>query len=414
MAACESVKSKYQSSKIFMLVGVPGSGKSTFASSLQTVGYKVISSDELRVHKGAFDEQLGIFSKPSQLIKCGIVIDRCCVTKEERARLLGIMHNPSPNDITVIFFNKSVEDCKMEVCSRKGHPTISKDKNGRKIVDGFVKKLVEPTLSEGFGRVEVVTSHEESEVFLRSLGITPVEAVSSTSIKKFPRTAHLIDAGGEGVTRDDLVMSQGDALNWIQNTNVIVEEKIDGANLGVSLSEDYLPLFQNRSHFVNSASGTQWKGLDRWWNDNSAVLTTILEPGRHVLFGEWCALQHSIRYHSLPAYFIAFDVYDAIEERFYSRVKLREFLEPTGIPIIQTIANNTFDTPKDLIPLLDTISVYGARRNDEQDGPVEGVYLRVDDGDWLNRRCKIVRPDFIQGIEEHWCKRTPVKNSIKF
>lgn len=36
---------------------------------------------------------------------------------------------------------------------------------------------------------------------------------SSSSIPhvKFPRTTHIFDAGGSGVTRDDLVLSKGDA-----------------------------------------------------------------------------------------------------------------------------------------------------------------------------------------------------------
>lgn len=422
MAACvenpKSLLSKCKGSKIIMLVGIPGSGKTTFATSLeQSGGYKVISSDALRDKKGAFDETLGIYSKPSQLAKCGIVVDRCCVAVEERKRLLGLMYNPSPKDVTVVFFNKDLEDCKMQVCSRKNHPTISNEKNnGRSIVDGFAKKLVVPKTSEGFGHVETINTYEQGEAFLRSIGVSPIEAVCSTSIKKFPRTCHLLDAGGDGVTRDDLVMSSKDAEEWIRDCDVNVEEKIDGANLGISLSDDYSPLFQNRSHYVNSASGTQWKGLDKFWKDHSAVLTTMLEPGRHVLFGEWCALQHSIHYSSLPGYFIAFDVYDMVEDKFYSRSRLVDFLAPSGIPIIHTIVKQRFNSPKDFIALLDTRSVYGGRAGGAEgiEGPVEGVYLRVDEGEWLIRRCKIVRPDFIQNIEEHWCKRTPVKNIIKY
>jgi atypical dual specificity phosphatase len=421
MAACSNAEPKHASkclgSKIFMLVGVPGSGKSTFSASLEQAGYKTISSDNLRSKKGAFDETLGFHAKPSQLAKCGIVVDRCCVAPEERKRLLELMHNPSADDITVVYFNKDIEDCKMQVCSRKNHPTISNDNNNaRGIVDSFAKKLVPPKLSEGYGRIEVVESYEQGETFLRSIGITPIEATSSTSIKKFPRTTHLLDAGGDGVTRDDLVMTVSDANSWIEGVLVNVEEKIDGANLGISVDSNYSPLFQNRSHYVNSASASQWKGLDKWWKDHSAVLTTLLEPNRHVLFGEWCALQHSIHYNALPGYFIAFDVYDSVEEKFYSREKLNEFLEPSGIPIIRTITNQMFKSPLDILPLLDTISMYGAHKEAGvgEDGPVEGVYLRVDEGDWLVRRCKIVRPDFVQNIEEHWCKRTPVKNIVRY
>ena len=75
-----------------------------------------------------------------------------------------------------------------------------------------------------------------------------------------------------------------------------------------------------------------------------------------------------------------------------------------------------FDTPEEILPLLETISAYGARcdgRPDE-DAPVEGVYLRVDEGQWLDRRCKIVRPDFIQGISQHWMTKVLVKNQVRY
>ena len=43
------------------------------------------------------------------------------------------------------------------------------------------------------------------------------------------------------------------------------------------------------------------------------------------------------------------------------------------------------------------------------------MYLRVDKGKWLDKRCKLVRPDFIHGIAEgHWMKRKMEKNKIDF
>ncbi len=51
-------------------------------------------------------------------------------------------------------------------------------------------------------------------------------------------------------------------------------------------------------------------------------------------------------------------------------------------------------------------------------GPIEGVYLRIDDGKWLSQRAKVVRPDFLEKGEdeevEHWSKKQLVKNIIKF
>jgi hypothetical protein len=38
------------------------------------------------------------------------------------------------------------------------------------------------------------------------------------------------------------------------------------------------------------------------------------------------------------------------------------------------------------------------------DQPAEGVYLRIDHGDWLEQRAKLVRPAFIQVVEQHWSR----------
>lgn len=42
-------------------------------------------------------------------------------------------------------------------------------------------------------------------------GGTSSSSSSSIPHVKFPRTTHIFDAGGSGVTRDDLVLSKGDA-----------------------------------------------------------------------------------------------------------------------------------------------------------------------------------------------------------
>jgi hypothetical protein len=48
------------------------------------------------------------------------------------------------------------------------------------------------------------------------------------------------------------------------NVPLVIEEKIDGANLGISITKDYEMIFQNRSKHISSASDAQWKCLDSW------------------------------------------------------------------------------------------------------------------------------------------------------
>ena len=71
---------------------------------------------------------------------------------------------------------------------------------------------------------------------------------------KFPRTRHLVNTGGSSVTRDDLVMDAGELSHFVGPTGKVltIEEKLDGANLGISLDKDYQVMCQNRSHYVSA------------------------------------------------------------------------------------------------------------------------------------------------------------------
>jgi len=126
------------------------------------------------------------------------------------------------------------------------------------------------------------------------------------------------------------------------------------------------------------------------------------------LFGEWCSYKHSILYDKLPDYFIAFDIYIKSQQKFVSRKELEKRLEGTGISIIRKISEGKTYNKQQLLELLNTSSVYRAT------GYVEGVYLRIDKGDWNDTRGKIVRPDFVQGIEDHWQSQTLEKNQVKY
>ena len=79
----------------------------------------------------------------------------------------------------------------------------------------------------------------------RQLGIK-----SMGDFHKFPRTHHIWDAGGSAVTRDDLLVDDVDFFVG-SGRSVIAEEKIDGANVGITVSTDYNIAYQNRSHHVN-------------------------------------------------------------------------------------------------------------------------------------------------------------------
>jgi atypical dual specificity phosphatase len=90
-------------------------------------------------------------------------------------------------------------------------------------------------------------------------GCVPNAMVADTpaGFFKFPRTHHLIDTGGSAMTRDDLLVDKKRKQLFIgPNAKLVsVQEKVDGANLGISIDKDYNIILQNRSHYVTSATG---------------------------------------------------------------------------------------------------------------------------------------------------------------
>ena len=159
---------------------------------------------------------------------------------------------------------------------------------------------------------------------------------------KFKRTKHIFDAGGNGVTRDDLVMTKKEADSFLKNSTFVIEEKVDGANIGLSTDENFTIRAQNRSHFVNSSTHKQFSTLDTWIGEHSEDLYKILSPlGKFILFGEWLFAKHSIHYTKLPSLFLAFDIFD-VEKKEYLDVGSRNaILNKTRIQTVPTIAQES-------------------------------------------------------------------------
>jgi hypothetical protein len=122
-----------------------------------------------------------------------------------------------------------------------------------------------------------------------------------------------------------------------------------------------------------------------------------------MLFGEWCYGVHSVRYSRLPDWLLAFDIYDRGAGRFFSASRRDEFFAQLGLAVVPRLGAGHFDL-EGLRTLLGQSRV--------GDVPAEGIYLRVDEGDWLAARAKLVRPEFVQSIGEHWSHRKLESNQL--
>ncbi len=217
---------------------------------------------------------------------------------------------------------------------------------------------------------------------------------------KFPTTPYLV-LPKDRIARHDKLLSYSDACLFYSN-DVIIEEKIDGANLGISFSTEGEMLFQNRGNYLIKPFKGQWKPLEEWANRKGTFLFDILYD-RYILFGEWCFLTHSVFYNSLPDWFIAFDIFDRMDNCFLSVERRNHFAEQMGIKTVPFIAKERI--------MIETIDKY-IGKSAFGDELCEGIYLRMESDDKLIKRAKYVRNSFSQTIDVHWSKKSIHKNQI--
>lgn len=212
---------------------------------------------------------------------------------------------------------------------------------------------------------------------------------------RFPHTPHLAWLG-PGQPRDDKVLSPDEALAFLDG-EIVVEEKIDGANLGFSLDGGGQLRAQNRGAWLVPPYGGQFSRLQAWLDSHRERLFDALDT-HLIAFGEWCAARHSLDYDRLPDWWIVFDVYDRRAQRFFSTARRDAWARQAGLSVVPQRARGRFSLD-DLRTLLETGTSH------YRPGALEGFVLRREDDTWLHTRAKLVRAQFVQAIDSHWRRR---------
>src|SRR5512137_41173 len=139
-----------------------------------------------------------------------------------------------------------------------------------------------------------------------------------TDFFRFPHTPHIAWLG-TGSPRDDKVISPTEATALLAGA-VVVEEKLDGANLGISVDPVGTLQVQNRGQYLHAPYSGQFVRLLSWLAQHQEALARALGKNL-ILFGEWCTARHSLNYVELPDWFLAFDVYDRNKASFWSTTR---------------------------------------------------------------------------------------------
>lgn len=216
---------------------------------------------------------------------------------------------------------------------------------------------------------------------------------------RFPHTPHVAWLA-RGEPRDDKVLSPQEVTDLL-SADMVVEEKLDGANVGFSLSPDGELRAQNRGQYLHAPHAGQFARLPDWLalhGNKLGVELTLHKQSNLMLFGEWCAARHSLEYDHLPDWFLLFDVYDRTQGRFWSASRRNVLAATLGLATVPQLRRGkcTLQQLKDLL---------NCQHSQFRQGTLEGVVIRRESADWCEARAKLVRPDFTQTIAEHWSRR---------
>jgi len=230
-------------------------------------------------------------------------------------------------------------------------------------------------------------------------GRPPENAV--TDFFRFPHTPHLAWLGS-GEPRDDKVLAPREVATLLAG-EVIVEEKVDGANVGFSVSHDGDVVVQNRGSYLDRHHAhDQFRPLWPWLDRNRDALFDALGT-QLILFGEWCYACHSVPYDGLPDWFLGFDVYDRGYERFWSSDRRDALLERLDLVPTPRLAHGHCTLPQ-------LQAFLGPSRVGSND--MEGLVVRAEADGWVTGRAKLVAARFTQQIEEHWSRGAVRPNSL--
>lgn len=249
-------------------------------------------------------------------------------------------------------------------------------------------------------------------------------------IIKYPRTLHLKGSRLQPGDTDHGQVRLGDIA---PEANKVFEEKLDGANSGVSFHLGHL-LLQSRGHaLMGGARERQFDLFKAWTQTHEEDLHRILSD-RYIMYGEWMYARHSVYYDRLPHLFMEFDVFDKREGYFLSTPVRHAMFD--GTPVVSVPVVHQGDVPKGDPARLVGPSLYKgpdwregqraaalasgqdpdrvAREGDGSD-MMEGVYLKVEIGDRTVGRYKWIRPSFAQAIVDsgsHWAQRPILPNRL--
>ena len=253
----------------------------------------------------------------------------------------------------------------------------------------------------------------------------------SSEISKYPRTPHI--EGSRLQPGDEDLESV--RLSTLAGKTLVVEEKLDGANAGISFSDSGELQLQSRGHFLTGGYRERHFNLFKTWANVHRNELWRCIGSRFVVYGEWLYAKHTVFYDALPHYFLEFDVLDKESGRFLSTPRRHAMFRGgpvVSVPVIWTgvgpsrkqldsmVTSSRYKSPRWLARLhevaeAESLAVDKALAESDTADEMEGLYIKVESGEETVGRYKYIRQSFLTTVADsnsHWLDRPIVPNQL--
>jgi len=250
-------------------------------------------------------------------------------------------------------------------------------------------------------------------------------------IQKYPRTPHL---EGSRLQVGDHDLSQI-KIEEIKHRFLVLEEKLDGANVGISFDESGKLMLQSRGHFLTGGPREKHFALFKAWANCHLRSLYSLLGRRYQMYGEWLYAKHTVFYDQLPHYFLEFDIYDRESHHWLDTPTRHTLLSgspirsvpvlaqgptPEVMPVTRWLTRSNYQSPSMEIVLRDQAHKQGldaTRVLSETflEPVMEGIYVKVEEGGHTVDRLKWVSTGFTNSILDsgtHWHHRPIFPNVL--
>lgn len=250
-------------------------------------------------------------------------------------------------------------------------------------------------------------------------------------IVKYPRTLHLRGSTLQSGDHPDQVSM----ASLSRGFSYVFEEKVDGANAGISFDPGTGELvLQSRGHALAGGARERQFDMFKSWAQTFEPEFRAALGSRYVLYGEWMAAKHSQFYDNLPHLFLGYDLLDRESRTFLSTPARARVLG--GLPVVSVHVVHFGWVSDREVPQLVQDSVYktaawreglrmAARASGQDPDKVlaetddtdlaEGLYLKQETAEATIGRFKYVRHGFLQTILDsgtHWASRPIIENRL--